>query len=85
MAQSVRSTYIVECRASMFGITIVSTWDPLGSGSRILVDGCKDFATGSMRMYLVHGWDRIKNFNVYSLLALRTHKHFKCYPTMTKV
>ena len=44
----------------MFGITIVTTWDPLGSGSRILVDGCKDFATGSMRMYLVHGWDRIK-------------------------
>ena len=27
------------------------------------------------------GWDRIKNLNVYSLVALSTHA--KCYPTMT--
>ena len=34
---------------------------------------------------LVHGWDRIRNFNNrYSLLALSTHKNVKCYPTMTK-
>ena len=34
--------------------------------------------------FLVHGWDRIKNLNCYSLLALSTHKKAKCYPTMTK-
>ena len=33
---------------------------------------------------LVHGWDRSKNLNSYSLLALRTHKNVKFYPTMTK-
>ena len=33
---------------------------------------------------LVHGWDRIKNPNLYSLLALSTHKNVKCYPTITK-
>ena len=33
---------------------------------------------------LVHGWDRIKNLHFYSLLGLSTHKHVKCYPTMTK-
>ena len=33
---------------------------------------------------LVHGWDRTKNLNSYSLLALSIHKHVKCYPTMTK-
>ena len=35
--------------------------------------------------FLVHGWDRIKNLNFYSLLALSTHKNVKCYPSMTKV
>ena len=34
---------------------------------------------------LVHGWDRIKNLNVYSSLGLSTHKNVKCYPTMTKI
>ena len=34
---------------------------------------------------LVHGWDRIKNVNAYSLLALSTHKNVKYYPTMTKL
>ena len=34
---------------------------------------------------LVHGWDKIKFFIFYSLLALSTHKNAKCYPTMTKV
>ena len=33
---------------------------------------------------LVHGWDRIKNLSLYSLLALSTHKNVKYYPTMTK-
>ena len=32
----------------------------------------------------VHGRDRIKNVNFYSLLALSAHKNVKCYPTMTK-
>ena len=35
--------------------------------------------------YLVHGWDRIKNLNLYSLLSLSTHKNVECYPTMTKL
>ena len=34
--------------------------------------------------FLVHGRDRIKNLDFYSLLALSTHKIVKCYPTMTK-
>ena len=35
--------------------------------------------------FLVHAWDRIIHVHVYSLWGLSTHKHVKCYPTMTKV
>ena len=27
----------------------------------------------------------LKNLNLYSLLALSTHKNVKCYPTMTRL
>ena len=40
---------------------------------------------GSSTSLLVHGWDRIKNVHVYSLLGLSTHKNLKCYPTITKL
>ena len=33
---------------------------------------------------LVHGWDRIKNVHVYSILGLATHKNVNCCPTMVK-
>ena len=36
------------------------------------------------RQNLVHGWDRIKNVHVESLLVLSTHTNVKCYPTMKK-
>ena len=38
-----------------------------------------------MKLCLVHGWERIKNVQFYSLLALSTHTDVKCYPTMTKM
>ena len=38
----------------------------------------------ALELSLVHGWDRIENLFLYSLLALSTHKNVKCYPTMTK-
>ena len=40
--------------------------------------------THTPALILVHGWDRIRNLNFYSLLALSTHKNVKCHPTMTK-
>ena len=39
--------------------------------------------SGWLSRNLVHGWDRIKNLDFYSLLALSTLKNVKCYPTMT--
>ena len=33
---------------------------------------------------VVHGWDRMKNLNCYSLWALSTHKHVKMLPNYDK-
>ena len=33
---------------------------------------------------LVHGRDSVKHENCSSLLSLNTHRHIRCYPTMTK-
>ena len=36
---------------------------------------------GEVQGFRVHGWDRMKNFNLY----LSNHKNVKCYPAMAKV
>ena len=50
----------------------------LGSAARVVV-------IRAPSPLLVHGWDRNKNLNAYSILALSTHKNVKYYPTMTKL
>ena len=45
---------------------------------------CTEIIIRNPKNLPVHGRDRIKHVHVYSLLGLSTHKHVKCYPTMTK-
>ena len=40
---------------------------------------------GHQQASLVHGWQRIKNVHVYSLLGLSTHEKCKMLPNCDKV
>ena len=63
----------------LFCSLLMFSWVVMPLGVLASAEFC-DFSINN----LVHGWDRIKNLHVYSLLALSIHKKYKRLPNYDK-